>query len=145
MIWLAIAVAGALGAVVRVLVDAAVRRRPGARVASRPGAGAVPSTTSTSARSALVTGAVVVNVVGSTVAGAIAALATDALVGDELVTVVAGGFLGAFTTFSTAMVEVLDLAQRGATGPALLRATVPMAAAVLAAAGAYAGTLAVVG
>jgi CrcB protein len=144
VIWFAIAVAGAFGAMARVLVDAAIRRRPGDAAAARPGAGAVPSTTSTTVRTALVTGAVTVNVVGAAVAGAIAAFASEALVPDELVTVVAGGFLGAFTTFSTAMVEVLDLLQRGATGPALVRASVPVVAAVLAAAAGFAGTLALV-
>ena len=84
MIWVAIAVAGGLGAVARYLLD----RWVSARVAS-----------------ALPWGTWVVNVTGSFLAGVVAGLSTSGLVDVEMQTVVAGGFLGAYTTFSTAMFQ----------------------------------------
>lgn len=88
MMWLAIAVAGALGAVARYLLDAAVLARTGRRWPW---------------------GTFVVNVTGSLLAGAMTGLVTSAVVPAELHTVVAGGFLGAYTTFSTAMYESVHL------------------------------------
>jgi fluoride exporter len=87
VIWLAVAMAGGLGAVCRVLVDAWVHR---------------------GRLSTLRTGATVANVTGSLAAGLVAALVAAEVVPDGFRTVVAGGFLGAYTTFSTAMVEVVE-------------------------------------
>lgn len=84
MIWLWVAVAGGAGAVARYLVDLAASSRVG---------GDAPW------------GTWVVNVTGSFVAGVVAGLATAGFVSPELAAVVAGGFLGAYTTFSTAMVQ----------------------------------------
>jgi fluoride exporter len=98
MIWVAVAVAGGLGAACRYLLDRAISTRSASR---------------------LPWGTVVVNVTGSLVAGAIAGLAADAVVGEQLQLVAAGGFLGAYTTFSTWMFEAVRLLQRGATGQAL--------------------------
>jgi fluoride exporter len=87
VIWLSIAIAGGLGAVCRVLVDAWVRR---------------------GRLSTLRTGATVANVTGALAAGVLAALVTAQVVPADVHTVAAGGFLGAYTTFSTAMVEVVE-------------------------------------
>lgn len=87
MIWLAIAVAGGLGAAARFLVDAFVTAR-------------LPSPAPW--------GTVIVNVSGSFAAGLVAgSVATGGMAGSSGV-VVAGGFLGAYTTFSTAMVQAAE-------------------------------------
>lgn len=84
MIWLAIAVAGGLGAAARFLVDAFVTAR-------------LPSPAPW--------GTAIVNVSGSFAAGLVAgSVATGGMTGPNAV-IVAGGFLGAYTTFSTAMVQ----------------------------------------
>ncbi len=82
--WVWVALAGGLGAVCRVAVD----RWVSVRVVS-----------------ALPWGTWTVNVSGSFAAGVVAGLAASGLVGPDLRTVVAGGFLGAYTTFSTAMFQ----------------------------------------
>ncbi len=84
MIWLWVAAAGGAGAVVRYLVDLAVTTNIG---------GDAPW------------GTWVVNVTGSFLAGVVAGLVIREMVTLELSAVVAGGFLGAYTTFSTAMVQ----------------------------------------
>lgn len=85
-------VAGGAGAVLRYLVDTAVTTRI---------AGDGPW------------GTAVVNVTGSFVLGIVTALAIDGTV-DEAVLAVAGtGFLGGYTTFSTASVETVQLALAG--------------------------------
>lgn len=91
MIWVAVAVAGGLGAACRYLVDRAVSTR----LASR-----------------LPWGTVVVNVSGSLVAGVVVGLAATGVVPAGLELVVAGGFLGAYTTFSTAMMEAATLLEQ---------------------------------
>ncbi len=99
MMWVAVAVAGGLGAVVRYLVDLAVSRLAGGRFPW---------------------GTVAVNVSGSLVAGLVAGLAISGHLGVEVEVVVAGGFLGAYTTFSTAMVQAaVELRARLRTAAAL--------------------------
>jgi CrcB protein len=96
VIWLGIALLGGAGAVSRVLVDARVRAATG--------------------HPELPLGTLAVNLTGSLVLGLLAGLDVT---GDTLL--LAGtGFLGAFTTFSTWMVETERLAGRGHTGLALL-------------------------
>jgi len=87
MIWLAIAVAGGLGATARFLVDGVIT----ARLAS-------PAPWGTA----------IVNVSGSFAAGLVAGvIAAGGMTGSSGL-VVTGGFLGAYTTFSTAMVQAAE-------------------------------------
>jgi fluoride exporter len=87
MTWLVLTVAGGLGAVGRVAVNHLVTARV------RPPAGIL-----------------VVNVTGSLVAGAIAGAAADGLLAAPTARVALVGFLGAYTTFATAILDVLGLA-----------------------------------
>ncbi len=84
MTWLLVALAGGLGAVARYVVDHLVMT---ALHATRPW------------------GTWTVNMSGSLLAGVAAGAVTADRVSDAVATVVAGGFLGAYTTFSTAMVQ----------------------------------------
>jgi fluoride exporter len=85
-----VAAAGALGAVCRLLLDAAVARRVGGDQSH-------------------VWGIAVVNVLGSLGAGAVAGVAARGLLPAEAQVIAATGFLGAFTTFSTWMVQAVTL------------------------------------
>jgi len=98
MSWVAVAIAGGLGAAARFLVSQVAMERFGTR---------------------LPWGTVLVNVSGALAAGAIGGLLTQAVLPAEFGRVVAGGFLGAYTTFSTAMVETLQLRERAGTAAAL--------------------------
>lgn len=89
MIWLGIALAGGLGAIARFLVSQALL-----------------------ARTTAPAGTIVVNLSGAGAAGAIAGLLAGGLLTEQVAIVVAGGFLGAYTTFSTAMYETLQLRAR---------------------------------
>lgn len=113
MIWVLVAIAGALGAASRFLVSQALLPRSSAQ---RPW------------------GTLVVNVTGALAAGSIAAAVTARWLAPETAVVVAGGFLGAYTTFSTAMVEAVQLAQRRS-GAAALALVVGESIAALVAAG----------
>ncbi len=114
--WLAVGAAGAMGAVVRYLVDHLV----GARAS-----GVFPW------------GTLVVNVSGSFLAGGVAALVAIEVVGSDLAMVAAGGFLGAYTTFSTAMYETVRLLEDGARQRAVSNLVVPLLGSVLAATGGW--------
>ncbi len=116
MIWLAVGAAGAMGAVVRYLVDHLVSARA---------SGVFPW------------GTLVVNVSGSFAAGGVAALVAVEVVGSDLAMVVAGGFLGAYTTFSTAMYETLRLLEDGARRLAVGNLVLPLFGSVLAATGGW--------
>ncbi len=113
MIWFAIAVAGALGASTRYLVDHLVSTRL---------SGVFPWGTFT------------INVSGSFLAGLVTGLLLAGRVSAATATVVAGGFLGAYTTFSTAMYETARLLEDGATRAAFGNLLLPLAASVAAAA-----------
>lgn len=112
MIWLAIAVAGALGATARYVVDHLVSVR-------------LPHT--------LPWGTFLINVSGSLLAGLVTALAAGGVLGPEVSRVVAGGFLGAYTTFSTAMYESVRLLEVGARRRAVTNLALPLVASVAAA------------
>jgi CrcB protein len=99
VIAVAVALAGAAGAAARYLVDTAV---------SRSSSGRFPL------------GTLVVNVVGSAAAGALAGVAARHGVDDVARTVVATGFLGAFTTFSTFAVDTVGLAEEASPPAAAL-------------------------
>ncbi len=113
MIWFAIAIAGALGASTRYLVDHLVSTRL---------SGVFPWGTFT------------INVSGSFLAGIVTGLLLAGRVSAATATVVAGGFLGAYTTFSTAMYETARLLEDGATRVAFGNLLLPLAASVAAAA-----------
>jgi fluoride exporter len=112
MIWLVVALAGGLGAACRFMVDRTVAFHPEAL---------------------LPWGTVVVNVTGSLAAGAMVRLVADLVVTEDVGLVVAGGFLGAYTTFSTAMVETLRLLEQRAPVRALLNLLAPVVLATAAA------------
>ncbi len=112
MIWLAVALAGGLGAACRFVVDQAVGAPKGAL---------------------LPWGTVVVNVTGSLAAGLVVRLVADLVVTEDVGLVVAGGFLGAYTTFSTAMVETVRLLEHRAPARALLNLLAPVLLATAAA------------
>jgi fluoride exporter len=59
------------------------------------------------------TGTAVVNVSGSLLLGLVAGLAAGGLLPDDLQLVLGTGLLGGYTTFSTASVETVRLAQAG--------------------------------
>ncbi len=112
MSWLAIAAAGALGAVARFLISQTAMQRLGTR---------------------LPWGTVLVNVSGALAAGVVTGLVTEALLPAALGRVVAGGFLGAYTTFSTAMVETLQLRERAGSAAAIAHLLAESLAALAAA------------
>jgi fluoride exporter len=84
-----VALAGAIGAVARFLVDRAVSAR---------------------SSSVLPVGTICINVAGSFVLGTVVGLAPARLADEPWAVVLAVGFCGAFTTFSTFAVETVRLA-----------------------------------
>lgn len=87
VLFIGAALAGGMGAAVRYLADLAVTRLAGRR---------------------LPWGIVLVNITGSFVLGGAAGLAPEAYL------LVGAGFLGGYTTFSTAMLDVVELWRNGA-------------------------------
>lgn len=85
MTWLGLALAGGLGAVCRFLLDALVRRRWDAPI---------PVAT------------LLINVLGSFALGVLVGWLGEVAGAADVRTIVGTGFLGGFTTFSTAAVEV---------------------------------------
>jgi CrcB protein len=92
VIWLAVFVAGGLGAACRYVVDFAVSAR---------------------VTGAFSWGTWTVNVSGSLLLGAVAGLAAQSGSAPRWRLVAAGGFCGAYTTFSTWMYETVRLAEEG--------------------------------
>lgn len=114
LMWVAVAVAGSLGAAARYLVDVWVSGAVPGRLRSLP------------------VGIALVNVTGSFAIGIVAAV----FAGDDAMRVVlATGFCGGYTTFSTAMVDTVRLARAGryvaAVGHAVGTLTVSVAAVAL--------------
>jgi CrcB protein len=107
-----LALAGGLGAAVRFMVDGAVRAR---------------------FRTALPWGTILINVSGSLLLGFLAGLVMDGRAPESLVLILGTGFLGGYTTFSTASLETIRLIQSGRTGLALVNGVGTMAVSVLAA------------
>jgi fluoride exporter len=99
MIIVVMALAGGLGAVTRFVLDGAVVRRTGGRFPY---------------------GTVIINLTGSLLLGLVTGLAAGHLVPDALRLVVGTGFLGGYTTFSTASLETLRLVQERRPTAALL-------------------------
>lgn len=117
MIVLLMVLAGACGAAARFILDSFVRPRfP------------TPLPVST----------MIINVSGSFLLGVLAGAVLTARVPAELQTIVGTGFLGGYTTFSTANVETIRLIQSGRSGLALINS---LGTAVLAVTGTLAGLL----
>ena len=87
-LWLAVGVLGGLGAIARFLIDRGVAHR---------------------VHSAFPFGTFVVNLTGAFALGALAGIAP----GRDAFVIVGGGLLGAYTTFSTWMLETEDRARGG--------------------------------
>lgn len=90
LLFLAVSLAGGLGAALRLLIDDAVSAR---------------------ARTALPLGILLVNVVGSLLLGLITGLTLALWLPEAWHLVLGGGLLGGFTTFSTASVATVRLLQ----------------------------------
>jgi CrcB protein len=106
-------IAGGLGAGTRFVVDGLVRSR---------------------LRTALPVGTIAINVTGSFLLGLVAGAVIVHAAPPELQAIAGTGFLGGYTTFSTASFETVRLIQAGRTGLALLNGIGTAAAAVGAAA-----------
>ena len=119
--FLVLALAGALGAAILLLLDGVVRSR---------------------ARGALPIGTILINLSGSFLLGLIAGLTAAAALPEEVHLVVGAGFLGGYTTFSTASFETVRLLQeRRRLLAALNGLGVLVAATALAGAGLWLGSL----
>jgi len=105
--------AGGLGAGTRFIVDGLVRSK---------------------LRTALPVGTIAINVTGSFLLGLVAGAVIAHAAPVELQAIAGTGFLGGYTTFSTASFETVRLIQSGRTGLALLNGIGTAAAAVGAAA-----------
>lgn len=114
VLFVAVALAGGLGAACRFVLDGVVRSRT---------TGDYPY------------GTLLVNVSGSLLLGLLTGLGLTHLASDELVLVLGTGLLGGYTTFSTASIETVRLLQARRYGASLL-AGLGMLAASVAAAGA---------
>lgn len=114
VLFVAVALAGGVGAACRFVLDGLVRSRT---------AGDYPI------------GTMVINVTGSLLLGLLTGLGLAHLAADELVLVLGTGLLGGYTTFSTASVETVRLLQAGRYAASLL-AGLGMLVAAVAAAGA---------
>ena len=90
LVFCGVALAGGVGAATRLFVDGLLRSRV---------TGAVPW------------GTIVVNLTGSLVLGFLAGLAIGNVVPEEVHQIVGSGFLGGYTTFSTASFETVRLLQ----------------------------------
>ena len=118
---LLVGLGGGVGAAGRFLVDDLVTRRWARATRSGPLSG-LPWAT------------VTINVTGSLLLGLLTGLAAADVLRPDLVAVAGTGLCGGYTTFSTATVETLRLAQRREAPLALLTAVGTTAAALLAAA-----------
>ncbi|MBT2585937.1 fluoride efflux transporter CrcB [Arthrobacter sp. ISL-95] len=108
-----LALAGGVGAAVRFMVDGLIRQR---------------------LKTALPWGTILINVTGSFALGFLAGLVMRGHAPESLFLVLGTGFLGGYTTFSTASLETIRLVQSGRTGLALINGLGSMAASVLSAA-----------
>lgn len=99
LLLLALSLAGGLGAVLRFVLDGVIKRL-------------VPST--------FPVGVMVINVTGSFLLGLLTGLVLSGTVSHEWLLVLGTGFLGGYTTFSTASFETVRLLQTRRYGAALL-------------------------
>jgi fluoride exporter len=108
VIVIGLVVAGAVGAVLRYLVDHAVQRRVGAGGSDFP------------------LGILVVNLTGSFVLGLVTGLALHHGDPPVLTTVIGTGLIGAYTTFSTLTFDTVSLAENGEWNGASMNVLVSM-------------------
>ncbi|MBJ2120602.1 fluoride efflux transporter CrcB [Arthrobacter sp. MSA 4-2] len=113
----ALAAAGGLGAGARFLLDGMISSRM---------------------RSGFPLGTVLINISGSFLLGLLAGFAASAALERSVVLVVGTGFLGGYTTFSTASVDTVRLLKAGRRGLALLAGLGTLAGALGAAAAGFA-------
>lgn len=105
-----VALAGGLGAVARLVVDGEIRRRVG---------------------DGFPWGTAVINLTGSLLLGLVTGLVLGGLLPEPVRLVLGTGFLGGYTTFSTAAVETVRLAEQRRYGRAVAHGLGQLAAAVL--------------
>jgi CrcB protein len=108
LVWLGVALAGGLGATLRVLVDTEVQLQRGGRFPL---------------------GTLAVNASGAFALGLLVGLGAG---GDTLL-ILGGGLVGAYTTFSTWMVETWDLAEADLWSHAALNLAISLSVGLLAA------------
>ncbi len=108
-----LALAGGLGAAVRFMMDGLIRAR---------------------VRTALPWATIFINVSGSLLLGFLAGLVMEGQALESLQLILGTGFLGGYTTFSTASLETIRLVQSGRMGLALVNGLGSMAVSVGAAA-----------
>ncbi len=109
-LFLATAAAGGLGAALRFVLDAVIRVRVG---------------------SAYPLGILVINLTGSLLLGLLTGLAVGSVVPDAWRLVLGTGFLGGYTTFSTASVDTVRLVQEGRTRAAVMNGLGMLVAGVI--------------
>ena len=112
LLFLAVALAGGVGAACRFVLDGIVRARASADYP---------------------TGTMVINVSGSLLLGLLTGLGLAHLASDGLVLVLGTGLLGGYTTFSTASLETVRLLQAGRYAASLLAGLGMLTASVAAA------------
>lgn len=124
LLFCTLCLAGGLGAGCRFLVDGAVK----ARLAGSTAAGWPWAT-------------FLINATGSLVLGVLTGLVTAGALSDDWQAVIGTGFLGGYTTFSTAMVETVNLVRQGRHPAAALNGVGVLVVTVLVAGlGLWAGT-----
>jgi CrcB protein len=121
LVFLALALAGGVGAMSRFVLDGVIRARF---------AGSAPW------------GTITINLSGSLVLGLLTGVAAAGLLPDEWLAIAGAGFLGGYTTFSTASVETVRILQERRWGTGIVVALGTLVAAVaLAGLGLWVGTL----
>jgi CrcB protein len=110
VVFIALALAGGIGAAARFVLDGVIR----SRATSYP------------------LGTLVINITGSFLLGLITGLSLSALLPPAVLLVVGSGFLGGYTTFSTASVESVRLIQARRYGIALVNSVGMLVVAVVA-------------
>lgn len=101
LLFLALSIAGGSGACARLVLDGVIRSRN---------------------RSALPWGTIVINLTGSFALGFLVGMAAGHLVPSDWLLVLGTGFLGGYTTFSTASFETVRLLQNDERGKGLFNA-----------------------
>lgn len=121
VVFIALAFAGGVGAVCRLLLDGVVRSRT---------------------RGSLPLGTILINLTGSLSLGLVTGLAGSAALPESVQLIVGAGFLGGYTTFSTASFETVRLLQAGEILLSLINGLgVVVATTALAGAGLWIGSL----
>ncbi|GAA2225592.1 fluoride efflux transporter CrcB [Herbiconiux moechotypicola] len=121
LVFVALSLAGGLGAALRFVVDGVVKAR---------------------IRSSFPVGVMLINLSGSLLLGFFTGLALGAVLSPEWLLIVGTGFLGGYTTFSTASFETVRLLQTGRLTAGLLNGLGMLAATVsLSYLGLWLGTL----